>query len=116
MPRHQRNGATQRLSRAARRRAFLAAQQPGSARAKKKTPATSLLPGEHGCIGCDRIIDPEHRRCRLCEQAHRNRTANLGLSGGLCKRRDLRVRDVESWAGEDHSDDRDSNDVVAGGA
>ena len=38
------------------------------------------------------------------------------LSGDLCKRRDLRVREVESWAGEDHSDDRDSNDDVAGGA
>jgi hypothetical protein len=26
-----------------------------------------------------------------------------GLSGSLCNRRDLRVRDRVSWAGEDHA-------------
>ncbi|MFV0308726.1 MAG: hypothetical protein ACK5OX_13390 [Desertimonas sp.] len=31
--------------------------------------------------------------------------AGSGLSDGLCKRRDLKVRGEEPWAGEDHSDD-----------
>jgi hypothetical protein len=38
----------------------------------------------------------------------------LGLSDELCNRRDLRVRDWVSRAGEDHSDDHNENDFANG--